>query len=74
MAVCRQLIDGDNVTFSYIENYIRFYAGMTPDEMCRVGWECFHDKFQRKFYPEMKELARKPRGIRHRNLGDYGLS
>lgn len=64
-AVCRQLIDGDNVTFSYIENYIRFYAGMTPDEMCRVGWECFHDKFQRKFYPEMKELLG--------NLEEYGI-
>ena len=59
------MIDGDNVTFSYIENYIRFYAGMTPDEMCRVGWECFHDKFQRKFYPEMKELLG--------NLEEYGI-
>lgn len=49
----------------YKRNILRFFAGMTPEEMQNVGWQCYLEKYDRKLYPEMKELLA--------NMKSYGL-
>mgnify|MGYP000003086529 FL=1 len=44
---------------------IKFLSGMTPEEIQRIGDDCFHEKYQNKFYPQMKALLT--------NLRNYGF-
>ncbi len=56
MALIDEMLHGDNVGGSYVENRIRFFAGMTPEQISIIGSDYFHDMYQSKFYPQMKEL------------------
>ncbi len=63
--ICDRLIHGDNVGMLHTRLCIDFFSGLTPDELGNIGWRCFHEKFERKFYPEMKQLLA--------NLEAYGF-
>ncbi len=56
MMLIDEMLQGDNVGDSYVENRIRFFAGLTPEQISIIGTDYFHHMYQRKFYPEMKEL------------------
>jgi phosphoserine phosphatase len=51
--------------YGYLQNNLNFLSGMTPKEIEQIGINTFQQKFQRKFYPEMKELLV--------NLKEYGF-
>ena len=57
--------DGNNVGKAYVEDRVHFLAGMTPAEIMDMGYECYLDSYQGKFYPEMKQLIA--------NLKEYGF-
>lgn len=63
MAIVDQLLHGNNVGLDYVQNRIRFLSGLTPEEIGRIGNDVFHEKYQNKMYPEMKQLLA--------NLKDY---
>ena len=63
--ICDRLMHGDNVGLLHTRLCIDFFSGLTPDELGNIGWRCFHEKFERKFYPEMKQLLA--------NLEAYGF-
>lgn len=66
MAIIENMLHGDdNVGMGYVEARIKFFAGLSPEEIGRIGKDCFHEKFQGKFYPEMKEFLA--------NLREYGI-
>jgi len=65
MKIVDELLHGDNVGLPYVKNRIKFLAGLTDDEVRRMGEDVFHEKYQTKFYPEMKELLA--------NLKDYNF-
>jgi phosphoserine phosphatase len=48
--------DGNNVGKVYVENRVHFLAGLTPEEIENIGYDCYRRSYQGKFYPEMKEL------------------
>ena len=57
--------DGNNVGKPYVENRIHFLAGMTPEEIEMMGYNCYYKSYRGKMYPEMKELIA--------NLKEYGF-
>lgn len=61
----RMVKDGNNVGKAYVEDRVHFLAGMTPAEIMDMGYECYLDSYQGKFYPEMKQLIA--------NLKEYGF-
>ncbi|MBJ7881982.1 HAD family hydrolase [Gelidibacter salicanalis] len=65
MAIIKNLSEGDNVGTNYVTNRIKFFSGLSPDEMEAVGNYYFHEMYQTKFYPEMRELLA--------NLETYGF-
>jgi len=65
MVIIDRLLHGDNVGMDYVKNRIAFLSGLTPDEIQTMGKDCFHQKYQMKFYPEMRELLA--------NLQEYGF-
>ncbi len=66
MAILNRMVeDGNNVGKAYVEDRVHFLAGMTPDEIMNMGYECYTDAYQGKFYPEMKQLIA--------NLKEYGF-
>lgn len=65
MSLIDEMLHGDNVGGSYVENRIHFFAGLTPEQISIIGSDYFHDMYQSKFYPEMKELLA--------NLEEYGI-
>lgn len=65
MQVVDQLLHGDNVGLEYVQNRARYLSGMTADEIRKLGKDMFKEKYQTKFYPEMKELLA--------NLKEYGF-
>ena len=56
MKIVDQLLHGDNVGVEYVQNRIKFLSGMTTEEIQRLGDDMFHQKYQNKFYPQMKAL------------------
>lgn len=52
----RMVENGDNVGKIYVEDRIHFLAGMTPEEIEQMGYDCYVRSYKGKFYPEMKEL------------------
>jgi len=66
MAIVDDMINGpDNVGIAYVQKRIKYFAGLTPDEISTIGNNCYHEKFQGKMYPEMKEFLA--------NLEEYGI-
>lgn len=66
MAIVDDMLHGkDNVGIAYVQKRVRFFAGLSPDEISTIGNVCYHEKFQGKFYPEMKEFLA--------NLQEYGI-
>ena len=50
------MLHGDNTGLAYVQNRISFLSGLSPAEVERMGEDCFHEKYETKFYPEMREL------------------
>lgn len=65
MQIVDSLINGDNVGVEFVQNRVRFLSGMTADEVQALGDRMFHEKYQNKMYPEMKQLIA--------NLENYGF-
>lgn len=66
MAIVDDMLHGkDNVGIAYVQKRVRFFAGLSPDEISTIGNDCYNEKFQGKFYPEMKEFLA--------NLQEYGI-
>lgn len=66
MAIVDDMLHGkDNVGIAYVQKRVKFFAGLSPDEIATIGNDCYHEKFQGKFYPEMKEFLA--------NLQEYGI-
>lgn len=63
MKIVDQLLHGNNVGVEYVQNRIKFLSGLTPEEIQTIGNDMFHEKYQNKMYPEMKQLLE--------NLKDY---
>lgn len=61
----RMVKNGNNVGKPYVEDRVHFLSGMTPTEVMDMGYECYLDSYQGKFYPEMKQLIA--------NLKEYGF-
>lgn len=66
MAILERMVkNGDNVGKVYVEDRAHFLAGMTPEQVANLGYECYVEAYQGKFYPEMKQLIG--------NLKEYGF-
>lgn len=66
MAIVDDMVNGkDNVGIAYVQKRIKYFAGLTPDEISTIGNNMFHEKYQGKMYPEMKEYLA--------NLQEYGI-
>ena len=61
----RMVKDGNNVGKAYVEDRAHFLAGMTPEAVANLGYDCYVESYQGKFYPEMKQLIA--------NLKEYGF-
>jgi phosphoserine phosphatase len=61
----RMVKNGDNVGKVYVEDRVHFLAGLTPEEIEMIGYDCYRKSYKGKFYPEMKELIA--------NLKEYGF-
>lgn len=61
----RMVKDGNNVGKPYVEDRVHFLAGLTPEEIETMGYDCYRDSYRGKFYPEMKQLIA--------NLKEYGF-
>lgn len=61
----RMVKNGDNVGKKYVEDRIHFLAGLTPEEIERIGYDSYTRTYKGKFYPEMKQLFA--------NLKEYGF-
>ena len=61
----RMVKNGDNVGKVYVEDRVHFLAGLTPEEIETIGYDCYHEAYRGKFYPEMKQLIA--------NLKAYGF-
>lgn len=49
----------------YKRSIIRFFEGMSTEEVADIGWQCYLEKYKYKMYPEMKELLA--------NIKAYGI-
>lgn len=66
MAIIESMLHGDdNVGMGYVEARVKFFAGLSPEEIARIGADCYHDKYEGQFYPEMKIFLA--------NLEEYGI-
>ena len=66
LAILEKMVkDGNNVGKPYVENRVHFLAGMTPEEVEMIGYNCYYKSYRGKMYPEMKELIA--------NLKEYGF-
>jgi len=61
----RMVKDGNNVGKPYVEDRVHFLAGLTPDEIANIGYDCYVESYRNKTYPEMKQLVA--------NLKEYGF-
>ncbi len=61
----RMVKNGDNVGKVYVEDRVHFLAGLTPEQIEQIGYDCYRKSYKGKFYPEMKELIA--------NLKEYGF-
>lgn len=61
----RMVKNGNNVGKAYVEDRVHFLAGLTPEEIENIGYDCYRKSYKRKFYQEMKEFIA--------NLKEYGF-
>lgn len=61
----RMVKNGDNVGKIYVEDRVHFLAGLSPEEIENIGYDCYRQSYKGKFYPEMKEFIA--------NLNAYGF-
>jgi phosphoserine phosphatase len=61
----RMVKDGNNVGKPYVEDRVHFLAGLSPDEIASIGYDCYVESYLNKTYPEMKQLVA--------NLREYGF-
>jgi phosphoserine phosphatase len=61
----RMVKNGDNVGKVYVEDRVHFLAGLSPEEIETIGYDCYRQSYKGKFYPEMKEFIA--------NLKSYGF-
>lgn len=61
----RMVKDGNNVGKPYVEDRVHFLAGLSPEKIENIGYDCYQKSYKGKFYPEMKELIA--------NLKDFGF-
>jgi phosphoserine phosphatase len=61
----RMVKDGNNVGKPYVEDRVHFLAGLTQEEIERIGYDCFTESYRGKIYPEMLQLVA--------NLKEYGF-
>lgn len=61
----RMVKDGNNVGKPYVEDRVHFLAGLSPEEIETIGYECYIESYGNKTYPEMKQLVA--------NLKEYGF-
>lgn len=66
MAIVDDMVNGkDNVGIAYVQKRVKYFAGLTPDEIATIGNDCYQEKYVGKMYPEMKEFLA--------NLEEYGI-
>ncbi|OFY43391.1 MAG: hypothetical protein A2X18_00115 [Bacteroidetes bacterium GWF2_40_14] len=66
MAIIEEMVkDGNNVGKPYVEDRVHFLAGLTPEEIANIGYNCYLKSYKGKFYPEMKQFIA--------NLKTYGF-
>lgn len=65
MKIIDGMLHGNNVGTQYVQDRINFLSGLTKEEVMRIGEDCFHEKYQQKMYPQMRELLA--------NLKEYGF-
>jgi len=56
MKIINNMLHGSNTGMAYVKERIDFLAGMTTEEVQRMGEDCFKQKYRNKFYPQMREL------------------
>lgn len=56
MEIVNKLLHGNNTGMQYVKERIAFLSGMTTEEVVRMGIDCFHQKYEGKFYPQMRTL------------------
>lgn len=52
----RMVESGDNVGKTYVEDRIHFLAGLSPNEIEMIGYNCYREAYEGKFFPEMKQF------------------
>lgn len=65
MQIIRRMREISNVSTDYLRSRSDFLSGMSRTDIEQMGRDCFHEKYQEKFYPQMKELLS--------NLKEYGF-
>lgn len=65
MTVIDSLLHGNNVGMEYVQRRIDFLSGLSINQVEQIGDQMFHEKYETKFYPEVKQLLA--------NLEDYGF-
>ncbi len=61
----RMVKNGNNVGKVYVEDRVHFLAGLSPTDIEMIGYHCYREAYEGKFFPEMKELIA--------NLKEYGF-
>ncbi len=61
----RMVKNGNNVGKVYVEDRVHFLAGLSPTDIEMIGYDCYREAYEGKFFPEMKELIA--------NLKEYGF-
>lgn len=56
MEIIDRMLNGNNVGQDYVKERINFLSGMTVEEVKQLGEKYFHEKYQSKIYPQMREF------------------
>ena len=56
MKIIDEMLHGSNTGVDYVKARIAFLSGMTTEEVERMGADCFAEKYEGKFYPQMRTL------------------
>lgn len=65
MEIINRMTSEDNTSLQYVQDRIDFIAGMTTQQVERMGEDCYEQKYVGKIYPQMRSLLA--------NLKDYGF-
>jgi len=56
MKIVEQMLGMSNTENAYIENRVRFFSGLTVEEIEDIGRDTFHRMYRGKLYPEIRRL------------------